>query len=261
MTAGVSGTESRSSAVGDDPPEKLSNEPLKRALAYVRNEIESGEIGSDYRASLLGLWTMVGNFINIEGGLFAIHKGVLEEDTTVQETGMPFEFQPVSLNVLDAYATSVLAADVSISDGNEIVLSCQLDMGEALRQSLSAASDLWISLRAFSGGEPCIAMNRGNVGLLQSFPATVEAKEMQVGLWTKKQRPGFIFLTSLIGCEIRTIYPGKMLASKVPYLLRHPAKEWPRATLRFPVTSELRMKARRVVDFLLDDSPASACEA
>jgi hypothetical protein len=261
MTAGVSGTESRSSAVGDDPPEKLSNEPLKRALAYVRNEIESGEIGSDYRASLLGLWTMVGNFINIEGGLFAIHKGVLEEETTVQETGMPFEFQPVSLNVLDAYATSVLAADVSISDGNEIVLSCQLDMGEALRQSLSAASDLWISLRAFSGGEPCIAMSRGNVGLLQSFPATVEAKEMQVGLWTKKQRPGFIFLTSLIGCEIRTIYPGKMLASKVPYLLRHPAKEWPRATLRFPVTSELRMKARRVVDFLLDDSPASACEA
>jgi hypothetical protein len=244
--------------VGDIPPEKPSKEAWDSIFAYVREYIESGQGGPHYRASLLGLWTMAGNFINIEDGLFAIHVGLLEEETTVQETRMPFEFQPISLNVLDAYAASVLAADVSISEGKEIVLSCQLDVGEAVQQSLSATSDLWISLSAFSGGEPCIATSRGNVDLLQSLPATVEAKEMQVGFWTRQQHPGLIFLTSLTGCVVRMIYPGKMLATRVPYLLRHPAKEWPRATLRFPVSDKLRSKAREVVQFLLFEPPASA---
>jgi hypothetical protein len=247
------------SAVGGDPPEKLSKEALDRAFAYVRNHLESGHGGPHYRASPLGLWTMAGNFIGIEDGLFAIHRGLSREKTTVQETGMPFEFLPISLNVLEAYATSVLATDVSISDGQEIVLSCQLDVGEALQQSLSVASDLWISLTAFSGGEPCIATSRGNVDLLQSLPATVEAKEMRVGFCYKPQQPDFIFLTSLVGCVIRMIYPGKMLAIKVPYLLQHPAKEWPRATLRFPVTNELRLKARSVIEFLLNDPASLAC--
>jgi hypothetical protein len=248
--------------VGDDPRGKCSKEDLEQAWAYVRNEIECGALGGPhYRASLLGLWTMVGNFINIPDGMFALHKGAREEEVTIRETGMPFEFQPVSLNVLEAYATSVLAADVSIFNGKEIVLSCQLDVGEAVQPSVSAASDLWISLSAFSGGEPCIATSRGNIDLLQSLPAAVETKEMQWGLQTRQQPARFIFLTSLTGCVIRMIYPGKMLASKVPYLLQHPAKEWPHATLRFPVTNELRFKARRVVEFLLNDPPVTAREA
>ena len=243
----------------DDHREKLSKDALHRTFDYVRNIAECGELGGDYRASLLGLWAMAGGFIDIlEDGLFSIHKGLREEETTVMETGMPSEFPPISLNVLEAYATSVLAADVPISDGQEIVLSCQLDVGESLRQSLSAVSDLWISLSAFSGGEPCIAASRGNVDLLQSLPATVKAKEMRVGFWNKPEQPGSIFLTSLVGCVIRMIYPGKMLATKVPYLLQNPVREWPRATLRFPVTNELRFRARRVVDFLLHDPPASA---
>jgi hypothetical protein len=126
-------------------------------------------------------------------------------------------------------------------------------VGESLRQSLSAASNLWISLSASSGGEPCI----GNVDLLQSLPAAVKAKDMRGGLWNKPEQPASIFLTSLAGCVIRMIYPGNMLATKVPYLLRNPAREWPRATLRFAVTNELRLRARSVVDFLLNDPPAS----
>jgi hypothetical protein len=56
-------------------------------------------------------------------------------------------------------------------------------------------------------------------------------------------------------------YPGKMLPMKTHYLLQHPAEEWPRATLRFPMANELRRSARKVVDFLLNNPPASACEA
>jgi hypothetical protein len=244
--------------VADNPREKLSSEAWDRVFDYVRNLFQSGQGGADYRASLLDLWKMAGNFIDIEDGLFAIHKGSQQEKTTVLEAGMPFEFQPISLNVLESYATSVLAAEVFIPDGKEIVLSCQLDVGEAVQPPLSCASDLWISLTAFSGGEPCIATSRGSVDLLHSLPATVEAKEMRVGFCNKDQQPGFIFLSSLSGCVIRMIYPGKMLATKVPYLLLHPVKEWPRATLRFPVTNDLRSKARRVVDFLLCDAPTLA---
>jgi len=244
--------------VDNDPPEKLSEKALKEILAWVRSDVESGHGDPHYRASLLGLWTMAGNSMDMEDGLFAVHKGLREEKVSVHETGMPSEFQAISLNVLEAYATSVLAADVSISEGKEIVLSCQLDVGEAVHQSMSSASDLWISLSAFSGGEPCVATSRGNFDLLQSLPATVETKEMQVGWWTKQQPSGFIFLTSLTGCVIRMIYPGKMLAAKVPYLVWHSTKEWPRATLRFLVSNQLRSKARTVVEFLLCDPQASA---
>jgi hypothetical protein len=242
--------------VGEDDRWKLSKEVLHRSLDCVRNIMECGNLGVPFRASLLGLWPMEGGFIGIlEDGLFSIHKGIREEEIDPMDPGQPFEFRPIGLNVLEAYATCVLAADVRIAHGQAILLSCQLDRGETLPQSLSAASDLWISLSAFVGGEPCIAMGRGNVDLVQSLQATVETKDLRVGWWNKPEQPGSMFLTNVVGCVIRMIYPGKMLASRVPYLLRNSISEWPRATLRFPVTSELRLRAQRVVDFLLNDPP------
>lgn len=240
------------------PPEKLDKESLDRVLDYVRQELESGCGSPVDSPSLLGLWTMAGNWVNMPHDLFALHIGLNDEKTT-RQSGIPAEFVHVGLNVLDAYATCVLAADVFIPHANEITLSISLDVGEAVLPSIREASDLWITMSVFSGGEPCIATSDSHLELLRSLSIAVETKEMRRGFWSKPWRPGLVFLTDLRGCVMRMPYPGKMLAEKTPYLLQHAAEEWPRATLRFLVADELRRRARKVIDFLLNDPTTSAC--
>jgi hypothetical protein len=54
------------------------------------------------------------------------------------------------------------------------------------------------------------------------------------------------------GHRMQFDYPGKMVASRSPYLYDRPVELWPSVTLSLAATDEFVTRARRVTAFLLD---------
>lgn len=211
-------------AIADDQSRRyrrLSEEERERLFGAVRSLLQEGVCPPKLDDSLLCLdWSL------FNPRTFPEH----EHDPNYKT---PPEFRVYALSALDAYVTALLDTRLH-AGGREIFhYTCSLKQ--------DAAAQLQMELKT-SPEEPWTGSRRVMIGLLNSFPRLLKARGIEAEEVAYSHE----------GHRMWFAYPGKMVASRSPYLYDRPVELWPSVTLRLAASDELATRARKVTAFLLD---------
>ena len=205
---------------------KLSPEVQERVIQATLEGQEKGFFQRKMEPSLLGL----------DWSLFISRK--FQEDPVPVSLWDPPEFISCAYSALDAYATAMLAARASYSSLGDLNFTCSL-------KRRNYQSDLYLEL-ATTPERGRIDPGTVILDMLRSFP---------VVLGTKSFDTCSVMFMEGEGCVMEFSYPGRMVLHRSPFLRDRPTYLWPQVTLSLTPTDELRIRAGRILAFLL--SPTS----
>lgn len=208
---------------------ELTSEQKESVIREFRRSLEAGGCSPKLNPSLLGL----------DWELFETRE--FPEYANDVCPSNPPEFVSLAFSALDAYATAMLAAHLSVESLGGLQFTCSLKRREP-------QSPMYLEF-ATTPEQGRINPDPIMTELLGSFPEILNAR-------------GFKDLTVMFmegeGCVMEFEYPGHMLAEASPFLQNRPIDHWPKVTLSLAPTNELRDRARRVLAFLRDSEPTEA---
>jgi hypothetical protein len=146
----------------------------------------------------------------------------------------PPEFINYAFKALDAYATAILAAQFSCLSLGILSFTCNLNRHDP-------ESQMHMDLMT-TPERGRIDPSSVELDLRRSFPRFLKTKRIEA-------REGYFLRGE--GCRMRIAYPGQMVAKVSPFLRDRPDGLWPQATLSFPPTDEMRIRAQDILAFLL----------
>jgi len=203
----------------------LSDEQREASLRGVERWMEEGGCQPKMEPSLLGLdWS---SFVTRKFQDYAEQIRFLN----------PPEFISYGFSALDAYATAMLAANLSYRSNGVLNFTCGLK-----RHDPESQMQLEFATKPERG-----RIDPGSImlDLLNSFPRLLQTKRIEAG--------AVLFLEGE-GCGMQFGYPGRMVAKASPFLRDRPDELWPQVTLSLTPTEELRTRARDVLNFLLNSA-------
>ncbi|HEV2133131.1 MAG TPA: hypothetical protein VGR47_02610 [Terracidiphilus sp.] len=206
---------------------ELTPEQKESVIREFRRSLEAGGCSPKLNPSLLGLdWEL------FETREFPEHAN----DVCFSN---PPEFISLAFSALDAYATAMLAAHLSIESLGCLQFTCSLKRrGPQLPMYLEFAT---------TPEQGRINPDSIMAELLGSFPKILNAR-------------GFKDLTVMFmegeGCVMEFEYSGNTLAEVSPFLRDRPDDPWPQVKLSLIPTDELKIRAQTILAFLLTSKSA-----
>jgi hypothetical protein len=200
---------------------RLSEEEKDRVCNAVRSLMQEGLCPPNLDDSLLGLdWSL-------------FHPRTFPEQEHDPNFKTPPEFRFYALSALDAYATALLNTRLGAGANGMFHYTCSLKQ--------DAAAQLQMELKT-SPAQPWTGSRRVMIELLNSFPKLLKARRIEAEEVAYSHQGHRMWFT----------YPGKMVASRSPYLYDRPVELWPSVTLSLAASDELVTRARKITAFLLD---------
>ena len=200
---------------------RLSEEEKDQVCAVVRSWLQQGLSQPELDDSMLCLdWSL-------------FHPRTFPEHEHNPNFGTPPEFMVYALSALDAYVTAMLNTRSHARAGEMFHYTCSLKHDAAQLQ-----------MELMTSPEQLCWDSRGvMLELLNSFPKLLKARGIEAGE---------VASTLGKGHRMQLAYPGKMVASRSPYLDDRPVELWRSVTLSLAASDELVTRARTVTAFLLD---------